>query len=321
MFDAIPQFSDVEEAAGRLHKYAHRTPVLTCSHLNDLSGLDLYFKCELFQKVGAFKFRGACNAVLKLSDEQAGRGVATQSSGNHAQALALAARLRGIAAHIVMPRTTPPVKKNAVLEYGARVIECEPTLLARESAVHKVCEETGAFYIPPYNHPDVIAGQGTVAMEFLEQVPELDAIIAPVGGGGLISGLCLAAKAIKPGIRIFAGEPAGADDAFQSMQAGRVVPQTAPNTIADGLLTSLGDLTWPFIRDHVERIVRVSEEEIVRSMRLVWERAKLMVEPSSAVAVAAVLSEEFKTVETLKKVGVVLTGGNADLDRLPWSRQ
>ena len=321
MSDAIPQFSDVEEAAGRLHKYAHRTPVLTCSHLNDLSGLDLYFKCELFQKVGAFKFRGACNAVLKLSDEQAGRGVATQSSGNHAQALALAARLRGIAAHIVMPRTTPPVKKNAVLEYGARVIECEPTLLARESEVDKVCEETGAVYIPPYNHPDVIAGQCTVATEFLEQVPELDAIIAPVGGGGLISGLCLAAKAIKPGIRIFAGEPSGADDAFQSMQAGRVVPQTAPNTIADGLLTSLGDLTWPFVRDHVERIVRVSEEEIVCSMRLVWERAKLMVEPSSAVAVAAVLSEEFKTVETLKKVGVVLTGGNADLDRLPWSRQ
>jgi len=318
MSDSIPQFSDVMDASARIEKYAHKTPVLTCSKLNARSGLKLFFKCEHFQKVGAFKFRGACNAVLKLTDEQAGRGVATQSSGNHAQALALAAKLRGIKAHIVMPRTTPPVKKNAVLEYGARVIECEPTLVARESTVKRVCEETGAVYIPPYNHPDVIAGQGTVALEFLDQVPELDAIIAPVGGGGLISGLCLAAKSINPDIRMFAGEPAGADDAFQSKQAGELIPQNAPNTIADGLLTSLGELTWPFVRDHVEQVVRVSEGEIVSAMRLSWERAKLMIEPSSAVAVAAVLSEEFRSIGNLRKVGVVLTGGNADLDRLPW---
>ncbi len=319
MSDLIPQFSDVEDAARRIREYAHRTPVLTCSTLNERSGRELFFKCELFQKVGAFKFRGACNAVLKLSDEEAARGVATQSSGNHAQALALAAKLRGIKAHIVMPRTTPAVKKNAVREYGARVIECEPTLVARESTVKEVCEETGAVYLPPYNHPDVIAGQGTVAMELLDQVPELDAIIAPVGGGGLISGLCLAAKSIKPGIRIFAGEPAGADDAFRSKQAGEIIPQTAPNTIADGLLTSLGDLTWPFVRDQVEQIIRVSESEIIGAMRLTWERAKLMIEPSSAVAMAAVLSDEFRSVGSLKNVGVVLTGGNADLDRLPWS--
>jgi threonine dehydratase len=320
MSDLIPQFSDVEEAAVRIRRHAHKTPVMTCSVLNERSGRELFFKCELFQKVGAFKFRGACNAVLKLSEEDASRGVATQSSGNHAQALALAAKLRGIAAHIVMPRTTPLVKKNAVLEYGARVIECEPTLIARESTVKRVCEETGAIYIPPYNHPDVIAGQGTMVLEFLQQVPELDAMIAPVGGGGLISGICLAAKFIKPDIRIFAGEPAGADDAFRSKQAGQLIPQTAPNTIADGLLTSLGELTWPFVRDHVERIVRVSEDEIVSAMRLMWERAKLMIEPSSAVAVAAVLSDECKSIGSLKKIGVVLTGGNADLERLPWLR-
>ncbi len=320
MSDLIPQFSDVEDAAVRIRRYAHQTPVMTCSVLNERSGRELFFKCELFQKVGAFKFRGACNAVLKLSEEDASRGVATQSSGNHAQALALAAKLRGITAHIVMPRTTPSVKKNAVLEYGARVIECEPTLVARESTVERVCEETGAIYVPPYNYPDVIAGQGTVALEFLQQVPELDAIIAPVGGGGLISGICLAARSIKPHIRIFGGEPAGADDAFQSKLAGTIIPQTSPRTIADGLLTSLGDLTWPFVRDHVEQIIRVSEDEIVGAMRLVWERAKLMVEPSSAVALAAVLSDEFKSIGNLKKVGVVLTGGNVDLDRLPWLR-
>ena len=310
--------AEVRDASTRIAGYSHRTPVLTCVTLDGLAGRKLFFKCEQFQKVGAFKFRGACNAVFKLEDDDARRGVCTQSSGNHAQALALAAKLRGIPAHIVMPRTAPPVKQNAVRDYGACVIACEPTLQSREETVERVRRETGAIYIPPYNHPDVIAGQGTVALEFLEQVPDLDAIIAPVGGGGLISGLCVAAKAVRPGIRIFAGEPLGADDAFRSQQAGQFIAQTGPNTIADGLLTSLGELTWPFVRDQVEQVIRVSEAEIASAMRLTWERAKLLIEPSSAVAVAAVLSEEFKSRAGMERVGVVLSGGNVDLDNLPW---
>ena len=310
--------TEVREAVARIARHAHLTPVMTCATLDGLAGRKLFFKCEQFQRVGAFKFRGACNAVFKLSEDDARRGVCTQSSGNHAQALALAAKLRGIPAIIVMPRTVPPVKLNAVRDYGARVVECEPTLQSREESVERVRRETGAIYIPPYNHPDVIAGQGTVALEFLEQVPDLEVIVAPVGGGGLISGLCVAAKAIVPGIRIFAGEPLGADDAFRSKQAGQLTPQTRPNTIADGLLTSLGELTWPYVRDNVEMVIRVSESEIAAAMRLAWERAKLLIEPSSAVAVAAVLSAEFKSLTGMERVGVVLSGGNVDLDNLPW---
>ena len=310
--------NDVRAAAERIAGLAHRTPVATCATIDRLAGRQVFFKCEHLQKVGAFKFRGACNAVIKLSDEAAARGVATHSSGNHAQAVALAARMRGVAAHIVMPSDALAVKRRAVEGYGGRVIECEPTLAARDATAEAVIAETGATFIHPYDHPDIIAGQGTSALELLDQVPKLDAIVVPVGGGGLISGTCVAAKGIDPGIRIFAAEPLGADDAARSKAAGKLIPQTGPDTIADGLLTSLGELTWPIIRDHVERVVTVSEEEIVAAMRLAWERAKLLIEPSAAVAVAAVLSDTFRAIEGIDRVGVVLSGGNVDLDRLPW---
>jgi threonine dehydratase len=311
-------FPAVAEAARRIADLVHRTPVMTCATLNRLAGRALFFKCENLQKVGAFKFRGACNAVAKLTHEAAGRGVVTHSSGNHAQALALAATLRGITAHIVMPSNAPAVKRRAVEEYGGRVIECVPTLAAREDTAAAVVAATGATLIPPYDHPDVIAGQGTAALELLEQVPDLDAIVAPVGGGGLVAGVCVAALGVRPSIRIFAAEPAGADDAARSKANGKLIPQTGPHTIADGLLTSLGTLTWPILRDHVERVVLVKDEEIMSAMRLVWERAKCVVEPSAAVAVAAVLGEEFRQLPGLARVGVILSGGNVDLERLPW---
>lgn len=310
--------SDVRDAARRIAGVAHKTPILTCTTLDQLAGRQLFFKCEYFQKVGAFKFRGACNAVMKLSEADAKKGVVTHSSGNHAQALALAAKLRGIPAHVVMPKNAPPVKRKAVEGYGATVIECEPNLAARETTVAQVQERTGAILIPPYNHPDVMAGQGTVAVEMLDEVPDLDAIVCPIGGGGLMAGVTIAAKALKPSVRLFAAEPLGADDAARSKAAGTLVPQTGPNTIADGLLTSMGDMTWPVVRDLVEAVVTVKEEEIVHAMRLTWERAKLLIEPSSAVAVAAVLGPTIKNLPGMKKVGVVLSGGNVNLDRLPW---
>ncbi len=309
---------DIRAAARRLAGLAHRTPVMTCSTLDQLAGRSLFLKCEHLQKVGAFKFRGACNAVMKLDADTASRGVVTHSSGNHAQALALAARMRGIPAHIVMPRTASPVKRRAVEGYGGRVILCESTLEARESTAAAVLAETGGVLIPPYDHPDVIAGQGSVALELLEQVPDLDAIVTPVGGGGLMAGLTIAARSLSPTIRIFAAEPAGADDAARSKQAGIFIPQTGPRTIADGLLTSLGECTWPVLRDLVEKVVTVSDKEIIAAMRLAWERAKLLIEPSSAVAVAAVLTDSFKVPGSPQRVGVVLSGGNVNLDALPW---
>lgn len=311
---------DIRGAAQRIAPLVHRTPVMTCSTLDTLAGKPLFMKCENFQKVGAFKFRGACNAVAQLDPEKAPRGVVTHSSGNHAQALALAARLRGIPAYIVMPRTAPAVKRRAVEGYGGKVYPCEPNLAARESEAAKVLQETGATLIPPYDHPHVIAGQGTAAIEILEQVPQLDALIAPVGGGGLMAGLAVAAHGLNPAIRIFAAEPAGADDAARSIAAGKLLPQTGPKTIADGLLTSLGSLTWPILRDHLERIVTVSDDAIIAAMRLVWERAKIIIEPSSAVPVAAVLSDEFKSIKGISRVGIVLSGGNVDLDALPWPK-
>ena len=312
------EFSDVQSARERIDSNVIRTPVMTCTTLDRMAGRRLFFKCENLQKVGAFKFRGACNAVLKLSDEVAASGVLTHSSGNHAQALALAAKMRGIAAHIVMPDNAPAVKQRAVAGYGARIILCELTLPARESTAAAVQAETGGTLIHPYDQPDIIAGQGTVALELMEQVEGLDAIVAPVGGGGLISGTCIAAKAMNPKIRIFAAEPAGADDAARSFAAGERIPQTSPNTIADGLLTSLGELTWPIIREHVEQIITVSDEDIIAAMRLIWERAKTIIEPSAAVGFAAVLSDHFKVLHGLQRVAVILTGGNVDLERLPW---
>ncbi len=311
-----PTLAAIRAAAGRIAPYAHRTPVLTCASLDRAVEAQVFLKCENFQKVGAFKFRGACNAVFSLTAAEAAHGVATHSSGNHAQALALAARLRGIPAHIVMPANAPVVKQAGVAGYGGRITLCEPVLAAREAALAAVVARTGAAVVHPYDDERVIAGQGTAALELLQEVPDLDVILAPVGGGGLLSGTAIAATELAPGIRVIAGEPAGAGDAFRSLAEGRIVPSIMPETLADGLLTSLGELTFPIIRDRVERIVLVSEPGIVAAMRFIWERAKLVIEPSSAVPLA-VLWERQVDLAGLR-VGVILTGGNVDLDRLPW---
>jgi threonine dehydratase/serine racemase len=310
--------ADVRAAAERIRGFVHRTPVMTSETLDRLSGRRLFFKCENLQKVGAFKYRGATNAVRKLTDAEAARGVVTHSSGNHAQALALAARVRGVPAYIVMPRTAPAVKKAAVEGYGGRVTLCEPNLAAREEAAAKLVTDTGATLIPPFDHPDVIAGQGTAVLELLEEAPDLDAVITPVGGGGLLSGCAIAARELSPGIRVFGAEPSGADDAARSKAAGQWQPQTSPNTIADGLLTSTGELTWPVIRDLVDRVFTVTDDEIRAAMRLVWERMKLIVEPSGAVGLAVALSDAFHSLAGAQRVGVVFSGGNVSLDKLYW---
>ena len=308
----------IREAAARIAGHAHRTPILTSETLDAMAARPLLFKAEIFQKVGAFKFRGAMHAVSRLENEAAARGVVTHSSGNHAQALALAARLRGIPAWIVMPKGAPAIKRRAVEGYGATVVECENTLEARESTAARVVAETGGTLIPPFDHPDVIAGQGTIALEILEEHPECEAIVAPVGGGGMISGIAIAAKALKPSIQVFAAEPARADDAFRSKAAGKIEPVKRIDTIADGLRTSLGALTFPVVRDLVDEVLLVEEDAIVRAMRLVWERMKVLIEPSAAVGVAAVLDESFKARRGFGPTAVVLCGGNVDLDRLPW---
>jgi threonine dehydratase len=313
-----PTLHDIRQAANRIKPYVHRTPVLTNLSLDQRVGARVYLKCENFQKVGAFKFRGACNAVFSLTEEEAERGVCTHSSGNHAQALALAAKIRGIPAYIVMPNNAPGVKKAAVTGYGGKITFCEPTLQAREATLAKVVEETGAAIIHPYNDERVIAGQGTAVLELLENVPDLDVIIAPVGGGGLLSGTAIAGTESKQGIRVIGGEPELADDAHQSIQTGKMVPSLNPKTIADGLLTSLGTLTFPVLQERVERIVTVSETGIIESMKFIWERAKVIIEPSAAVAVA-VLWERKVDLAGLN-VGVILSGGNVDLENLPWNR-
>lgn len=308
----------VREAAARVAPFVRRTPVMSSRTVDGMAGRRVAFKCENLQTTGAFKYRGATNAVQKLDPATAARGVVTHSSGNHAQALALAARVRGIPAHIVMPRTAPAVKKAAVEGYGGIVTLCEPTLEARERAAADLVAKTGGVLIPPFDHPDVIAGQGTAALELLEDEPGLDAVVAPVGGGGLLSGFCVASQGVKPGIRVFGAEPLGADDAARSKAAGTFLPQTAPDTIADGLLTSMGELTWPIIRDRVERVFTATEDQIRAAMRLVWERMKLVIEPSAAVGVAVVLSDEFRSLGGIGSVGVVLCGGNVSLDKLYW---
>jgi threonine dehydratase len=279
-------------------------------------GAELFFKCENFQKVGAFKFRGACNSVYALTDDEARNGVCTHSSGNHAAALALAARMRGIPAYIVMPENAPEIKKKAVAGYGARITFCEPTLAARESTLKQVALETGAAEIHPYNYFNVICGQGTAAKELIEEVGELDIVMAPVGGGGLLSGTAIAAKAMLPRIRVIAAEPAGADDAFRSFNSKILQPSVAPMTIADGLLTSLGEITFTIILNEVDQIVTVSEEKIVEAMRIVWERMKIIIEPSSAVPLAALL--ENKVEVKGKRIGIIFSGGNVDLGKLPF---
>jgi threonine dehydratase/serine racemase len=318
MADYAIGWDNILQARDRLRGVVYRTPVFTCETLNSLAGRQLYFKCENLQKTGSFKYRGASNAVLSLDAATAARGVVTHSSGNHAQALALAAAKRGIPAHIVMPRTASPVKKQAVLDYGGRVVECEPNLPAREETAARVQAETGATMVPPFEHPLVMAGQGTACVELLEDHPHLDAVVAPVGGGGLLSGFCVAAQGMQPRIRVFGAEPLNADDAARSKAGGVWVPQTNPQTIADGLMTSLGQLTWPIIRDRVETIYTVTESEIVTAMRLVWERMKLVIEPSAAVGVAVVLGEPFRALKNLHHVGVVFCGGNVSLDKLYW---
>lgn len=313
----IPTFNEISAAHSRIRKFVHRTPVLSSVSVNKILGAELFFKCENLQKVGAFKFRGASNSVFSLDDETALKGVATHSSGNHAAALALAAKMRGIDAHIVMPRTAPEIKKLAVAGYGAQITYCEPTLQAREDTLMKVVEKTGATIIHPYNYAPVICGQGTAAIEFLEEAPDLDIIMTPVGGGGLLSGTSISAKAIKPGIKVIAGEPKNADDAWRSFKSGVLHPSINPNTIADGLLTSLGELTFRIILQNVDDIITVSEENIVKAMRLIWERMKIIIEPSAAVPVAALLEnpELFKGA----KVGIILSGGNVDLTKLPFN--
>ena len=312
----IPTFADVLAARDRIARHIHRTPVLTSRMLNEMAGAELFFKCENLQKAGAFKARGASNAVFGLSDDQAARGVATHSSGNHGTCLSYAAGRRGIPCTVVMPRTAPQAKKDAVMGYGGRVVECEPSTSSREAVFAEVVAQTGAEFVHPYNDRRVIAGQGTCALELADQVEGLDAVIAPIGGGGMVSGTCLTLSQIAPGVRIYAGEPEQADDAARSLRAGHIIADDAPETIADVLKVPLKDLTWHFVRNHVADILTVSEAEIIAAMELIWKRLKIVMEPSSAVPLAAVL----KNPELFagQRVGIIITGGNVDLKKLPW---
>lgn len=310
------EFADIQAAAVRIADKIHRTPVLTCATLDARAGAHLFFKCENFQKVGAFKMRGATNAVFSLSDAEARRGVATHSSGNHAQALALAARLRGVPAFVVMPRNAPAVKRAAVAGYGAEIIACEPTLAAREATLAEVVERTGAAFVHPYDNDQIIAGQGTAALELLTDQPDLDLVMAPVGGGGLLAGTALATAALAPRAAVVAAEPEGADDAFRSLAAGHIIPSVDPRTVADGLLTSLGQCNFPIIQQHVREIWTVADPAIIAAMRLMWERMKIIVEPSAAVCLAAVLARPEQV--TGRRVGMIVSGGNVDLGKLPW---
>lgn len=312
----LPTIADVRDAAERIKGQIHRTPVLTSSSLDTLAGANLFFKCENLQKVGAFKIRGATNAVFQLTEEEAAKGVATHSSGNHGAALAMATKSRGIPAFVVMPENASKVKREAVAAYGGQVVTCGTTLASREEILNSVLQKTGAVYIPPYNHPHIISGQGTAALELLEQVRDLDVILAPVGGGGLLSGTAITAKALMPEVQVWGAEPVLANDAYLSLQAGKIIPVQSTQTIADGLRTSLGDLTFAIIQEKVTSILTVSEDDIIRAMRLLWERMKIVVEPSGALPLAAVLVHPEKLVG--KRVGLILSGGNVDLDRLPW---
>jgi threonine dehydratase len=303
----------IQEAHERIKPYIHHTPVLTSESLDDIAGCRLFFKCENFQKVGAFKARGAMNAALSLTEEELKKGLATHSSGNHAQALARAAKILGVKSYIVMPRTAPEIKKRGVRGYGGEIFECEPTLAARESMLAEVIKKTGATEIHPFNNYEVIAGQATAAKELIEASSPLDFIIAPVGGGGLLSGTALAAKYFSPKTIVIAGEPAGSDDTYRSLQSGKI-EQAQSNTIADGLLTSLGDKTFPIILENVKEIITVTDEEIIAAMRLIWERLKIIVETSCAVPFAAVLKSKEKFLG--KRVGIILSGGNVDLERV-----
>lgn len=316
MTSAAISFAGIRAAHQIVSQFAHRTPIWTCESLNRISGYELFFKCENFQKTGSFKFRGAITAVSRLSDQAKQAGVVTHSSGNHAGALARAAALNGIKAHVVMPSNSSEIKVAAVREYGGEVTLCEPTLESRESTAEEIRQKTGATLIPPYNHQDVIEGQGTCAKELLEDIDALDAIVVPIGGGGLMSGSCLSTQALSPKTRIIGAEPAEADDAWQSLSSGKLIPQSGTTTIADGLRTSLGDLTWPIIESHVEQIALLSEIEIVDVMKQFFERSKLLIEPSCCVAVGAALLGKIENMPSGSRVGVIITGGNLDLSKL-----
>ncbi len=309
-----PVFGDVLAAAGRLAGVVHRTPVLTSRQLDRLTGAHLFFKCENFQRAGAFKFRGAWHAVSRLEEQEARRGVATHSSGNHAAALALAALLRGIPAHIVMPENAPAIKRAAVEGYGATVTLCAPTLEAREHTLREVVARTGALFIHPYDHPDVIAGQGTAALEMLDQMPAPDVVMAPVGGGGLLSGTALTVRARLPHVRLYGAEPAGADDARRSLHSGTLQPSRAPRTVADGLLTSLSESTFAILRRHVDDILTADDEHILQAMRLVLTLMKIVIEPSAAVPLAVVL--QHPRLFRGRRVAIILSGGNLDPDTM-----
>lgn len=304
------------ECQKRINPFIHNTAILSSKLLNAMSEAELFFKCENFQKMGAFKIRGATNAILQLSNEQRQKGVVTHSSGNFAQALSLAAKSLGVKAYVIMPSNAPLVKKEAVIDYEGEIIECEPTLMAREQTTETVGTETGATFVHPYNDIDVIHGQGTACMELLEAHPDLDIVVVPVGGGGLIAGTALAAHHFGNNCKVVGGEPFEVDDAYRSLQSGKIESNQTSNTIADGLKTQLGDISFPIIQQYVDQIIRVTEDEIIWAMKLIWERMKIIIEPSSAVAFAAVLKE--KEVFKNKKIGVIVSGGNVDLSNLPF---
>lgn len=307
----IPTLEELKAAREKVKPFVHQTPVLSSGLINEIVGAELYFKCENFQKVGAFKFRGAINAVLQLTDEERNQGVATHSSGNHAQALALAAKMNAVKAFIVMPTSAPKVKSDAVRDYGAEIIWCEPNLASRESTLAEVVTKTGATVIHPYDNHQVICGQSTATQELLEELSDLEVIVAPVGGGGLLSGTALAAKYLNPIIKVYAGEPEGAADAYESFNTGTLVPSVDPKTIADGLLTSLSDRTFNIIKQKVDDIFTANDEEILEAMHLIWERLKIIIEPSSAVPLAIILKNRQKFAG--KRIGIILSGGNVDL--------
>ncbi len=313
----IPNINDILLAQKRIKHLINKTPILTSSQINEMTGAEIFFKCENFQKVGAFKYRGASNSVAALNNDELIYGVATHSSGNHAQALALAAKIKHIPAYIVMPNNAPIVKINAVKGYEAEIIFCKPTLEARESTLNNIVEKTNAKFIHPFKHFEVIAGQGTVALEIFDEIEKLDYIIAPVGGGGLLSGTSITTKAISPNTKVIAAEPEAANDAFQSFYGNKLVLSENPNTVCDGLLTSLGEINYSIIKSNVSDIFTCNDNDIIRSMKLIWERMKIIVEPSSAVALAIVLQN--KNYFIGKRIAIILSGGNVDLDKLPWN--
>ena len=312
----IPTYDDMLTAHARIKPYIHRTPVRTSDFLNELTGAQLFFKCENFQEPGAFKVRGASNAVFGLDDAQAKMGVATHSSGNHASCLSYAANRRGIPCNVVMPSTAPQAKKDTVRRYGGQITECEPSTTSREETFVKVQAATGGNFVHPYNDPRVIAGQGTCAKEFIEQADGLDVVMAPIGGGGMISGTCLTLSNLAPEVQIIAAEPEQADDAYRSFKAGYIIADDAPKTIADGLLVPLKDLTWHFVSKHVTDILTASEEDIIHAMKLTWKHLRIVMEASSAVPLATILKNKDRFAG--KRVGIIITGGNVDLDILPW---